>query len=156
MSDTHEAFTLCCRTARGLCWMMSSTSQQSSLHRHRQCRRRENASSQQHHVVACLCVALLAVVRPAAAAEPQQVLRAGSGLRQGYVKALQLTQKAACSRQFLGQSPLFKGEWVPSQVSSMSDACWPCCQSAFGMPPNALTALSDRDNSTCSSLNMLR
>lgn len=37
-----------------------------------------------------------------------------------------LTRKAMCSRKFLGQTPLFKGEWVPHQVSC---PCTPFCSS---------------------------
>ena len=37
-----------------------------------------------------------------------------------------LTRKAVCSRNFLGHTPLFKGEWVPHQVSC---PCTPFCSS---------------------------
>jgi len=58
-----------------------------------------------------------------AAGSQAQVLRAGSGLRQNEVQAHHLTRKAVCSGHFLGQAPLFKGEWVPDEVSQVS---WPC------------------------------
>lgn len=53
------------------------------------------------------------------AADRPDVLRAGSGLRKGGGTAQYLTRKAECSRTFLGQTPLFKGEWVPHKVSAM-------------------------------------
>ncbi|EIE21588.1 hypothetical protein COCSUDRAFT_66960 [Coccomyxa subellipsoidea C-169] len=53
-----------------------------------------------------------------AAGSQAQVLRAGSGLRANEVQAHHLTRKAVCSGTFLGQSPLFKGEWVAHEEPS--------------------------------------
>ena len=52
------------------------------------------------------------------AADRPDVLRAGSGLRRGGATAQYMVRKAECSRNFLGQTPLFKGEWVPHKVSA--------------------------------------
>lgn len=61
-------------------------------------------------------LALLPGWTEAAGSQASDVLRAGSGLRVNEVQAHHLTRKAVCSGQFLGQSPLFKGEWVPHEV----------------------------------------
>ena len=62
---------------------------------------------------------LLGTLLPAAhAADRPDVLRAGSGLRRGGATAQYMVRKAECSRNFLGQTPLFKGEWVPHKVSA--------------------------------------
>ncbi len=61
-----------------------------------------------------------------AAGSQAQVLRAGSGLRANEVQAHHLTRKAVCSGTFLGQSPLFKGEWVAHEVCSPSYQQHPC------------------------------
>ena len=72
-------------------------------------------------IVASLPVALLllgTVLLAVHAADRPDVLRAGSGLRRGGATAQYLVRKAECSRSFLGQTPLFKGEWVPHKVSA--------------------------------------
>lgn len=57
-----------------------------------------------------------------AAGSQAEVLRAGSGMRANENQGHHLTRKATCSGQFLGQSPLFKGEWVPHEVGSMTSS----------------------------------
>ncbi len=61
-----------------------------------------------------------------AAGSQADVLRAGSGMRANEKQGHHLTRKATCSGQFLGQSPLFKGEWVPHEVGSISTIAT-CC-----------------------------
>ena len=73
---------------------------------------------------------LLTLVLAAHAADRHAVLRAGSGLRKGGATAQYMVHKAECSRSFLGQTPLFKGEWVPHKVGTnllpMHIAAIPC------------------------------
>ena len=66
-----------------------------------------------------LLLLLGAFLLAAHAADRPDVLRAGSGLRKGGATAQYLMRKAQCSRTFLGQTPLFKGEWVPHKVSAI-------------------------------------
>ena len=62
----------------------------------------------------CLLMLGIAAVQ---AAERPHMLRAGTGVRQQDIRLEHLTQKATCTKTFLGQTPLFKGEWVPHKVS---------------------------------------
>ena len=71
------------------------------------------------------CLLLLGML-PAHAVDRPSLVRAGSGMRQDDIQMQHLTRKAVCSRNFLGQTPLFKGEWVPHQVSC---PCTPFCSS---------------------------
>ncbi len=64
----------------------------------------------------CSCLFILGIAAAQAAQRPQK-LRAGSGMRQDDIKFQHLTHKAVCSQDFLGQTPLFKGEWIPHKVS---------------------------------------
>ena len=72
---------------------------------------------------------LLLGIAAAQAADRPHTLRAGTGVRQQDIRLQHLTQKAVCTKTFLGQTPLFKGEWVPHTVS---------CH-ALKHPPRALT-----------------
>jgi hypothetical protein len=67
-------------------------------------------------VLLLTCLLFLGIL-PAHAVDRPSLLRAGSGMRRDDIQLQHLTQKAACTRSFLGQTPLFKGEWVPHQVS---------------------------------------
>ena len=62
------------------------------------------------------CLLILGMTAAQAADRPQ-TLRAGTGLRQQDIRLEHLTQKATCTKAFLGQTPLFKGEWIPHKVS---------------------------------------
>lgn len=77
------------------------------------------------------CLLLLGLL-PAHAVDRPSLLRAGSGMRLDDIQMQHLTQKAVCSRNFLGQTPLFKGEWVPHQVSC---PCTPFCSPHSPEPP---------------------
>ncbi len=68
------------------------------------------------------CLLILGMTAAQAADRPN-TLRAGTGVRQQDIRLEHLTQKATCTKTFLGQTPLFKGEWVPHKVSCDALKC---------------------------------